>query len=348
MVSRLDFRPLFRYTSSMIIAGFSWRSLFPSWSTIVLDVWKYILLLIKGLLFISTEEAFFMEVDKVEFLKRIKWKIQIFKDYGLYYIDGCGPVVKIALLDKVKIQFVIKIIVIRPWFNFENAKMKSAPPPLQCQSLRELEKFIMNWYDSKEWFESKKIDHRLGILLYGPPGTGKSRFIKRIYKLLYNQNHNLSLNNGIEAIGDKYLVNVNSKPSVTYFEDFDRLYHGDKGVKESLPSFQFLLGSLDIINGIVFITVNDITKLDPAIAQLTEDGRISRPGRIDRVVYVGVADEQGRRDCAAHILSEWPDLIDKVVHEGEGETIAQFSDRCKTLAVKMYWQSQVDKPTDLK
>lgn len=329
----------------MIIATFSWRSLFPSWSTIVLDVWKYILLLIRGLLFISTEEAFFREVDKIEFFKRIKWKIQIFKDYGLYYIDGCGPVIKISLLDKTKVEFIVKIIIIRPWFDFENVKMKSAPPDLPCQSLRDLEVYIVKWYESKDWFTSKKINHKLGILLYGPPGTGKTQFMRKISQLLEIDTHDI-----ISNCASKSYVPLTNK--INYFEDIDRIYHGEdlanSDYKGGIPPFQSLLRMLDTMYGLYFITVNDITKLDPAIAQLTEDGRISRPGRIDRVVYVGVADEQGRRDCAAHILSEWPDLIDKVVHEGEGETIAQFSDRCKTLAVKLYWQSQVDKPTDLK
>jgi hypothetical protein len=324
----------------MIIAGFSWRSLFPSWSTIVLDVWKYILLLIKGLLFISTEEAFFMEVDKTEFLKRIKWKIQIFKDYGLYYIDGCGPVVKMTLFDKTKTEFVISVIIIRPLFDFEKVKKLPLIPSLQCQSLRDLEKDIVDWYNAHEWFLSKKIDHRLGIVLYGPPGTGKSAFITRISKILTNINNRCPIANMIGRGTNNEFHFYSPRAGIGFMEDLDRIYHKDQCLVENGPTFDRLLKALDYSACLVFITVNDITKLDPAIAQLTEDGRISRPGRIDRVVYVGVTDEQGRRDCAAHILSEWPDLIDKVVHEGEGETIAQFSDRCKTLAVKMYWQSQ--------
>lgn len=121
----------------------------------------------------------------------------------------------------------------------------------------------------------------------------------------------------------------------------DRLYHKDQYVGgRDGPSFDTVLKFLDNLDGIVVLTVNDITKLDPAIAQVTEDGRISRPGRIDRIVYVGPTDEQGRRECAQRILSEWPEHIERLVHQGEGETIAQFQDRCKTLAVELYWRDK--------
>ena len=68
-------------------------------------------------------------------------------------------------------------------------------------------------------------------------------------------------------------------------------YKGTTGMGPLYTPFADVLRMLDERLGITFVTVNDISKLDPAVAEVRSDGSISRPGRIDYVVYVGVADK---------------------------------------------------------
>ncbi len=231
------------------------------------------------------------------------------------------------------------------WHRWSVMSVREVPPEPPCESLRELEKALTEWLGARRFYEDKNIPHKIGVLLHGPPGSGKTQFVKRVMSLV--------LASGFTGIvSDVFRITTNTRPdestvisyptnwAVAVWEDFDRYYHGDTGVKENMPPFADVLRMLDERLGITFVTVNDISKLDPAVAEVRSDGSISRPGRIDYVVYVGVADERGRRACASNLLAEWPDLIDPTVAAGEGETIAQFQNRCKKLAVARYWEGR--------
>lgn len=231
------------------------------------------------------------------------------------------------------------------WHRWTKVDLYRKPPEPPCESLRVLEQDLIEWVIAQNFYRDKDIPHRVGVLLHGPPGSGKTQFVKRIWNLL-EQMDGWFFGNELYKI--QSTKSLNGDPNLVYptfwavavWEDFDRYYHGDVGVKEDMPQFADVLRMLDERLGITFITVNDITKLDPAVAEVRPDGSISRPGRIDYVVYVGVADERGRRACATNLLAEWPELIDPTVAEGEGETIAQFQNRCKKLAVARYWEGR--------
>jgi SpoVK/Ycf46/Vps4 family AAA+-type ATPase len=91
-------------------------------------------------------------------------------------------------------------------------------------------------------------------------------------------------------------------------------------------------------NGVlVLVTANDFTKLDPALGVRDHTGKSTRPGRLDACVHIGNLTKEGRYKIAKRILSDVPELVDRTVIEGEGETGAQFESRCSKLALDKYW-----------
>ena len=115
----------------------------------------------------------------------------------------------------------------------------------------------------------------------------------------------------------------------------------------SFDTFLNCIDGIDSNNGILLvITTNDITKLDPALGKPSEkDINVStRPGRIDRVLEMKVLSKTGREKIAKRILDNWSETHEKIVSEGDGESGAQFQERCTQLALKLYWQEK-DKTT---
>lgn len=112
--------------------------------------------------------------------------------------------------------------------------------------------------------------------------------------------------------------------------------------KDSL-SFDCLLNTISGVGNsdgvLLFITTNNLDKLDSALGTETE-GKSSRPGRIDKILFLGLMQEPERRKLANLILEDFPEIIEEVVKLGEGETAAQFQDRCAQLALKKFWNKK--------
>ncbi len=89
------------------------------------------------------------------------------------------------------------------------------------------------------------------------------------------------------------------------------------------------LSGINALDGLVVLaTCNDINKIDSAL---------SRPGRLDRVVKFDVLDKNARTKIAESTLSDFPEQIDMVVEQGNGESGAQFKQRCAELALNLFW-----------
>ena len=64
---------------------------------------------------------------------------------------------------------------------------------------------------------------------------------------------------------------------------------------------------------------------------------VPRPGRIDRVVYVGPLEPDARLKVCKRVLPDRPDLWNDLVLAGEGEVIANFQARCVRVALDLKW-----------
>lgn len=203
------------------------------------------------------------------------------------------------------------------------------------------------WKDNEDWYRDRAIPWRRGWLLHGPPGTGKTALIRAISEdmdvpvFVYDL---ASLMN--EEFQTSWSEMLSQVPCMAVIEDIDAVFHGRQNItgREQHLTFDCLLNCLDGIercDGLfVVITTNNLQHIDAALGVPDENGHSSRPGRIDRTLYLGPLEEPARRSIAARILVDCTDLQERVVHEGAGETAAQFQERCSRLALERLWDNK--------
>lgn len=215
--------------------------------------------------------------------------------------------------------------------------------------VKEFEDEVKRWKNSENWFKDRGLIWRFGACLIGPPGTGKTSFSRAIaqeldmpidtYDLTSMDNHELT---------QFWKQSLSIAPCVVLFEDLDRVFDKDNNVKNSTQKSPLTLDALlNCISGVqqaegilILVTVNDVSKLDSALGIPDENGKSTRPGRLDRAVHFGLLDEESRRKVASRILDGNPDLIEQTIKDGENETGAQFESRCCKLALEFYWSKK--------
>ncbi|MDD4498337.1 MAG: CDC48 family AAA ATPase, partial [Methanosarcinaceae archaeon] len=201
--------------------------------------------------------------------------------------------------------------------NFEDALMEIEP-----SALREIFVEIPNvhWDDvgglgeakeaiieSVEWpiknpqkFLEMGIKAPKGILLYGPPGTGKTLIAQAVAR---ESNANFISIKGPEifskwlgesekAIRETFKKARQVSPCVIFFDEIDSIAAMPGGDSDSRTSERVLNQVLSEMDGleslkdvVVIAATNRPNILDPAIV---------RPGRFDRLVYVGAPNRKGR------------------------------------------------------
>jgi hypothetical protein len=204
----------------------------------------------------------------------------------------------------------------------------------------------VRWKESKEWFESKGLPWRFGAGLFGPPGSGKTSLARAIGQSLDLPIHSYDLTTmDNQDLTATWQTSLGESPCIVLLEDLDRIFDSNKEIKTSKDKSPLTLDCLlNCISGVqpsegilVLVTANDTSKFPDALGVRDSNGKLTRPGRLDREVYVGILDEEGRYKIAKRILSDCLDLVDKTVSEGDGETGAQFESRCSKLALDQYW-----------
>lgn len=203
------------------------------------------------------------------------------------------------------------------------------------------------WKENEEWYRRRAIPWRRGWLLHGPPGTGKTALIRAIAEdldlpvFVYDL---ASLMN--EELQNAWSHMLSQVPCLAVIEDIDAVFKGRRNTtgREQHLTFDCLLNCLDGIercDGLfVVITTNKLEHIDPALGLPDESGRSSRPGRIDRTLYLGPLTEAARRQIAARILVDCRQAQESVVRQGDGETAAQFQERCSRIALNRLWQEK--------
>lgn len=161
-----------------------------------------------------------------------------------------------------------------------------APKGIWEELVTDCNKFL----NSKERYSELGIPHRRGYLLAGTPGSGKTSVVMATAGEFHLPIYVLFLSSPI--LSDEELGNLLKRipeNSILLLEDIDAAFRERKGQEASRGvTFSGLLNALDGVASstgrILFMTTNNVDKLDPALI---------RPGRIDMKFEFGPAtDEQ--------------------------------------------------------
>ena len=180
-------------------------------------------------------------------------------------------------------------------------------PNVGWQDVGGLDKVKEELIEAVEWplkhpetFERMGIRPARGILLYGPPGTGKTLLAKAVAKEAeanFIQVKGPSLLSMWVGESEKGMRKVFERarqvaPCIIFFDEIDALA-GKRGIETGTKVTERVLNQmlaemdgLEDINDILVIgATNRPDMLDPALL---------RPGRFDKILLVGAAEEEGR------------------------------------------------------
>ncbi len=143
----------------------------------------------------------------------------------------------------------------------------------------DLEKFCLRLKKAR----AEKISR--SFLFHGPPGVGKTTSVLQVAYRHFNRIIRIdpAIARTIETGEIEFFINQ-IKPEIIAFEDFDRAYSSVEVALSMLENIKLTFPEV-----IIFATVNNISKLDPALL---------RPGRFDKMLYFGYPQE-----------SEYPALV---------------------------------------
>jgi SpoVK/Ycf46/Vps4 family AAA+-type ATPase len=191
---------------------------------------------------------------------------------------------------------------------------------------------VRDFFAMREWYRRRGVPHRRGVLLHGPPGNGKSSVAAALAGEL---GLNLCVIDLAAASLDddalqEYLRRM-PKGSILLLEDVDAAFiQRDKadGVGNKV-TFSGLLnalaGAVAMEGALVLMTTNHRERLDPAL---------TRPGRIDVVVRVGLATRDQVQRLFAHFYQPWEAAADGADADAAAAVIERERKRANEMAVE--------------
>jgi len=211
---------------------------------------------------------------------------------------------------------------------------------------QQLELSLLGPIRNPELMKAYKISARGGLLLYGPPGCGKTHIAKAVSGELGANFYQVGIadvlrrwlgesERSIRAVFDTARRNA---PCVLFFDEVDALGHkrsalgGNSGIRTVVNSLLEEFDTATSSNEGVYVlgATNAPWDVDPALR---------RPGRFDRMIFVGLPDPQARAAIAQFHLQDRPlsgiDLtsIAKRTEDFSGADLAHVCDTATQLAM---------------
>ncbi|HLD00677.1 MAG TPA: AAA family ATPase [Candidatus Nanoarchaeia archaeon] len=170
------------------------------------------------------------------------------------------------------------------------------------KEIREIKEVIELPLKNPKLFEKVGIHPPKGILLYGPPGTGKTLLAKAVanstnatfIEVVGSELVQKFIGEGAKLVKEMFSLARSKAPTIVFIDEIDslaatRMDTGTSGEREVSRTFMQLLAEIDgfepLDNVKIIGATNRIDILDQAII---------RPGRLDRLIEIGLPDEEGR------------------------------------------------------
>lgn len=197
-----------------------------------------------------------------------------------------------------------------------------------------IKSIVDRWNKSEDWYALHDVRYYRGMLLHSLPGAGKTSLVTRIAKDLGLPLYLMDLATFNNKSLSELSITLTGIKKILLIEDIDCIFDGRNNLnktdlKESLTFdalLNFLSGADELRNVFVFITTNNIDKLDSALI---------RPGRCDEIINFPHLDYEEKYKVAEIVAG--PDYAESLASEGINDTTAEFENRCVTLALVNYW-----------
>ncbi|MCV7408327.1 AAA family ATPase [Mycobacterium florentinum] len=225
---------------------------------------------------------------------------------------------------------------------------------------RQIELSLLGPIRNPELMKAYKVSARGGLLLYGPPGCGKTYIAKAISGELGANFYQVGIadvlhhwfgesERSIRSVFDSARRNA---PCVLFFDELDALGHrrsalsGSSGMR---PVVNTLLEEMDSATS----TNDGVYVLGATNAPWDVDPALRRPGRFDRMIFVGLPDAEARTGILRSHLKDRPvagiDLksIAKRTDGFSGADLAHVCDSATQLAMSASMRSGQVRPVTM-
>jgi proteasome regulatory subunit len=172
------------------------------------------------------------------------------------------------------------------------------------QQIRDIQEVIELPLKKPELFKKVGIQPPKGVLLYGEPGTGKTLLAKAVasatnstfIEVVGSELVQKFIGEGAKLVHEMFQLAKEKAPSIIFIDEIDaiaatRIEVGTSGEREVQRTFMQLLAEIDGFDNLENVKIIGCTNrkdiLDPAVV---------RPGRLDRLIKVGLPTIEGRKE----------------------------------------------------
>lgn len=200
-----------------------------------------------------------------------------------------------------------------------------------------------------EVFKRFGIKPPKGILMYGPPGCSKTMIGKALatesrlnfLSIKGPELFSMWVGESERAVRELFRKARTVSPAIIFFDEIDAIGGERQGGQGSSVNERVLAQLLTEMDGVT--TLDNVTIVAATNRPDMIDKALLRPGRIDRVIYVGLPDATTRREI---FRIKWKQMkvdidvdMDKLVELTEGYSGAEIQAICQEAALKTLEES---------
>ncbi|MDE1855006.1 MAG: AAA family ATPase [Candidatus Micrarchaeota archaeon] len=202
------------------------------------------------------------------------------------------------------------------------------------ETKQELKESILAPIEHREISGAYKVNPAKGILLFGPPGTGKTLIMRALANEIRAGFFYVSAASLIspypgesaQALAKIFATAKKHAPCVLFFDEIDNIA-GKRESQESQSGLELITTLLSEMDG--FKAISDVVIVGATNAPQLLDPAVLRPGRFDKIIFMGLPDQPGREKIFHYYLSNLP--VSKDIDYGK---LASLTNRFSAADIK--------------